>query len=578
MKNFAGYRESGAAAAADGVGKPMSEPVKREPGKQKPPRRKIRGLWFLLAAVCYLAPLGAGVLVEPDEARYGEIAREMIESGDWLTPRLNYVKYFEKPPLYYWATGLSLAVFGVNEYAVRLPAALSALLGLGFLGWLGGKLFGRRAGALVLAVTASSLGYLALGQLAIIDMTLTVLLTAGMGFFLLAVRGPGEGRGWALCGWTALGLAVLAKGLIGIMLPAGGLAAYVLLRRDWRAVRRVVSLPGIGLFLLVAAPWFAAVSAVNPEFPRYFFIHEHLERFLGMDDKKAFHAEPFWYFFPVLAGFLLPWTVFLPRILRNIPGRVPEEKRDLLFLMCWGGVIFIFFSLSSSKLPSYILPCLPPLGLLMGRELDRALSRSPERGWRSEFLAAAGMMLFAGLALAGYPILVAAPRLAPGACFWAASGLILAAAAILAVFPLSPRAGIWTLAAAFLIAGSAGTAVLRVSVGKDRSTAFLARHALKLRRNDQPFYSFDFYAQGFPFYARERLVLGDTYGELEFGSAQGDQSAWFLDRDDFSRVLRGDEQVFVVTRDRYLADLNSLAPGLLRLAGKSGNYRLVTNR
>ncbi len=578
MKNSAGYRESGTRPESRGSQTKMSATTEIKPGRGRFPGEKSPLIWLLLAAVCYLAPLGAGVLVEPDEARYGEIAREMLESGDWLTPRLNYVKYFEKPPLYYWATGLSLAVFGVNEYAVRLPAALSALLGLAFLGWLGGKLFGRRAGVLSLAVTASSLGYLALGQLAIIDMTLTTLLTAGMGFFFLAVRGPGEGRGWVLCGWAALGLAVLAKGLIGIMLPVGGLAAYVLLRRDWRAVRRVASLPGIGLFLLVSAPWFVAVSAVNPEFPRYFFIHEHLERFLGMDDKKAFHAEPFWYFFPVLAGFLLPWTVFLPRILRNIPGRVPEEKRDLLFLVCWGGVIFIFFSLSSSKLPSYILPCLPPLGLLMGRALDRALARSPEGGWRSEFLAAAGMMLVAGLALTGYPLLVAAPRLAPGACFWAGAVLVLAGGAILAVFPVSPRAGLWTLAAAFLIAGSAGTAVLRVSVGRDRSTAFLARHALKLRRNGMPFYSFDFYAQGFPFYARQRLVLADTYGELEFGSAQGDQSEWFLDREDFSRVLLGDEQVFVVTRDRYLADLNSLASGRLRLAGRSGNYRLVTNR
>lgn len=556
----------------------MNEPLRKEPGEQGLFRKNIRGGWLLLAAACYLSPLGAGALVEPDEARYGEIGREMLESGDWITPRLNYVKYFEKPPLYYWATALSLAAFGVNEYAVRLPAALSALAGLAFLCWLGGRLFGRRAGILALTVTASSIGYLALGQLAIIDMTMTTLLSAGMGFFLLALRDPRGGKSWAISGWAALGLAVLTKGLIGIILPAGTLAAYVLIRRDWPVVRRVITAPGILVFVLICAPWFVAVSAVNPEFPRYFFIYEHVERFLGMDGKKAFHAESFWYFIPVLTGFFLPWTVFIPRILRGLPERRSHRNGDLLYLACWVGVIFVFFSLSSSKLPSYILPCLPPLGLILGRFLDQALESPRCGGFRAEFLTAAGITLVAGLALIGYPILASAPGLGSGAYYWVGAGLVLAGGAILAFSPFSPRAGVWTLAAAFLIAGSAGTALLRTAVGRDRSTGLLARSALKLRQNHSPFYSFEFYAQGFPFYARERLILVHDYEELEFGSGQGDQSEWFLSQEDFHRVLLGAEQVFIVTRDRYLANLNRLAPGRLRLAGKSGHYRLVTNR
>nr|HPJ71952.1 glycosyltransferase family 39 protein [bacterium] len=156
--------------------------------------RSAAAFFLVFFPAVYLVSLGSGALIEPDEARYGEIPREMIESGDFLTPRLNYVKYFEKPPLYYWLTGASLALLGRNEYAVRLPTAVMALAGIALTGLLARRFFGPRAGLLAAVVLGSAGGYLAMGQLAVIDMTLTFFLSTGTALLMLAALG--EERGW----------------------------------------------------------------------------------------------------------------------------------------------------------------------------------------------------------------------------------------------------------------------------------------------------------------------------------------------------------------------------------------------
>src|ERR1051326_99686 len=219
----------------------------------------------------------------------------MVVSGDYVTPRLNGFKYFEKPPLQYWATAAAFEAFGFHDAAARLWAALTGFAGIVMVFLAGNRLFGRPAGFIAAAVLAGSPLYVLLGQYNTLDM--------GVRFFLGAAIAA-LCSGFVLTFWAACALAVLSKGLIGIVLPLGAVALYVLVKRDLGLLRHLQIVKGGLVFLLIAAPWFLLVSTANDEFARFFFIHEHFERFTSEVHQR--HGAP-WYFLPILAGGLAPW-------------------------------------------------------------------------------------------------------------------------------------------------------------------------------------------------------------------------------------------------------------------------------
>ncbi|HEU4352658.1 MAG TPA: glycosyltransferase family 39 protein [Burkholderiales bacterium] len=338
-------------------------------------KRTSSVLWAALALV-WLAALAVRPLYKPDEARYGEIPREMVASGDWLTPRLNGFKYFEKPPLQYWMTALAFKVFGVNDWSARLWAGLAALAGVGVVFGAADRLFSPPAGAYAAAIVASCPLYLLLGQVNTLDMGVTLFLSAAAFAFALAQR-PGATVGerlhWMLAFWAACAAAVLTKGLIGIVLPLGTIALYTIGRRDWGLLRRLELARGGLLFLVLAAPWFVAVSLANPEFAYFFFVQEHWLRFTT---HIHHHQRPPWFFLPVLALGVWPWLLAL--VAGWAAALRPPATREFspaFFLGLWIVVVFGFFSASGSKLPPYILPLVPALAVLGGA----FLSEKPRR-------------------------------------------------------------------------------------------------------------------------------------------------------------------------------------------------------
>jgi 4-amino-4-deoxy-L-arabinose transferase-like glycosyltransferase len=320
-------------------------------------------------ALVWLGLLAVRPLYKPDEARYGEIPREMVASGDWLTPRLNGFKYFEKPPLQYWATALAFKLFGVSDWSARLWTGLAALAGVLMALGTANRLFFRPAGAYAAAILASCPIYALLGQFNTLDMSVSLFLSAAVFAFALAQRSGAPHRRWMLVFWAACAAAMLTKGLIGVVLPSGAIALYVLVRRDWGLLGRLELARGGLLFLAIAAPWFVAVSLANAEFPQFFFVQEHYLRFTT---HMHHHNEPVWFYIPVLALGLWPWLLALVAgwlaALRPGTGR---EFSPLLFLGLWVLVVFAFFSVSGSKLPPYILPLVPPLAVLAGAFLAR---------------------------------------------------------------------------------------------------------------------------------------------------------------------------------------------------------------
>ncbi|NLX84265.1 MAG: phospholipid carrier-dependent glycosyltransferase, partial [Synergistaceae bacterium] len=358
----------------------------------------VFGIAFLIIML-YFVPLGRHGLLEPDEGRYSEIPREMIESGDFVTPHLNYVKYFEKPVLLYWMNAGSFMAFGENEFAARFPTALCAVAGAFITALLGAFIFGKRVGVIAGIVTSLSLLYFAIGTITLTDMPLSFFITAALSAFY--VGHIKNDRRWYLIFYASVAFGLLAKGLIAIVLPGGIIFWYIVFTRKWRLVIDALYLPGILIFFLISVPWFYMVSRENPDFLYFFFVQEH---FLRYATKMHNRYEPIWFFAPMIPLGLMPWTGFFfslfskESVLRTPAGK--EMKDANIYLMSWFTVIFIFFSISSSKLIPYIVPCFPPLALLIASDINRMVERKKWHGkvlWTSlsiAFLFSAALIIY----------------------------------------------------------------------------------------------------------------------------------------------------------------------------------------
>lgn len=486
-------------------------------------KQRWLSLALLLAfTVLWFANLDYRHLVRPDEGRYAEIAREMALSGDWVTPRLNGIKYFEKPPLQYWATAAAYRLFGEHEWTARLWTGLTGWLGVLLAAFAGRRLFGAQAGLYAAAVLGGTLYWGLAGHFNSLDMGVSFFMMLTLCAFLLAQTATeaGTSRRWMLVAWAAAALAVLSKGLIGVLLPGLVLVTCSLIARDFGPWRRLALVPGLLLFLLIAAPWFVLASVANPEFPRFFFIHEHFERFLT----KVHHRYAPWYdFIPLLLAGILPFLVSLfPTLAQAWKGeRASSGFRPRLFLLTWAVVIFVFFSASSSKLPGYILPVFPALALLVGDYLARV---EPARFFRETLL-----MGLIGLCLIVAALLLYERHAADDPVLYGRYALWLAFAA-----------GVWLLGVmASAIASRGGrrtAAVLALAFGGLTSTQlivtgheslaplnsgydFARRLAPRLSPDDR-LYCVEMYDQTLPFYLKRTCTLVAHEDEMAFGLAQ----------------------------------------------------------
>jgi 4-amino-4-deoxy-L-arabinose transferase-like glycosyltransferase len=488
--------------------------------------RRLQVILLVVFGLVWFSNLEYRKLVNPDEGRYAEIAREMVASGDWTTPRLNDIKYFEKPALQYWATAAAYAVFGEHHWTARLWSALTGFLGVLMVFFTGRRLFSEETGWNSALVLGSSLLYVLIGHVNTLDMGVSFLLSAAVCAFCLAqseMTDARKRRRWMLAAWAALALAVLSKGLIGLVLPGAALALYILLEREWRLVGRLHLLPGLTLFLLITVPWFVAVSLANPEFARFFFIHEHFERFLTKAHGR--YQAPY-YFIPVLLAGMLPWTVTLIDALARAWKRVPERNfQAQRFLLLWAAVVFVFFSASSSKLVSYILPMFPALALLTGARLTQLGARA--LAWQTLPVALAGIVVLALLpGIERY-----ASREVPAELFqhytvWLISAAVLQIAAAAACAWLAWRrqsaAALAVLAFSGLVFGQ-----LVLSGHESLSTAnsayYVAQKITPELKPAMPFYSVNTYDQSLQFYLRRSTTMVVYKDELGFGIEQEPQ-------------------------------------------------------
>jgi 4-amino-4-deoxy-L-arabinose transferase-like glycosyltransferase len=479
-----------------------------------------------VAACTFFVGLGRLPLTEPDEGRNAEVAREMLDSGDWITPHYDTLTYLDKPVVFYWLEGVSFTVFGVSEWAARLPPALMAL-GTSLLVWfLARRMFGGRTALRAGLIWATSPLVIIFARSVIFDMPLTFFVTLATASYWLSEADNFEHAWHDVIFFTAMGVAAITKGPVGFLLPLLSILAYLALRGRPGELKRLRWRLGVPVFLVVTLPWFVAVSLRNPDFPKYAFWQESVLRFATGRAHRS--GGPLYYVPVFLAGFL-PWSFFLLfagwNRLKAWRDLRREDHKLYLFLLAWLAAIFVFFSISRSKLPGYFLPATIPLSLLMARvwaELDApTLNRRPD--WLTAGFAA---LIALGLLVSLSPQLLrfhnvqllatkkipvpVMPLIRPALLF---AGLILAGLGVLGR-NLAARLGAGTLSGVTfaLVALTSPLLMARWLVAlevyaQSSSSRQLARTILQSPQRDLPVYGYYYFRTGLPFYLRRPVGL-----------------------------------------------------------------------
>jgi 4-amino-4-deoxy-L-arabinose transferase-like glycosyltransferase len=480
---------------------------------------RARGLgwlaWLVLAAA-WFATLQVRPWFDPDEGRYAEIPREMVASGDWLTPRLDGLKYFEKPPLQYWATAAAYSVFGLSEWTSRLWT-----VGLAFacmpmvFGWTR-RLYGLKAALAAVVALGVSPYFGIVGHLNLLDAGFTFWLTGSIFAFTLAQSsemGSTDERRWMIIAWLAAALAILSKGIVVGVLAGASLVIYSLVERDVRPWRRLHLAVGLPLFLIVCAPWFIAVSLRNSDFAEFFFIHEHFARFLTTVHNRT---EPPWFFLPPLLLGVLPWGLALiggcARAWRD-PGPTALFK-PLRFLLIFAVFTLVFFSASGSKLAPYIQPMFPPLAAILGAYVGERARFVSDAAMRTAVLVCVvvlGLLIYSAIHNSFIP---------RAAVIWAAAAIT---AVLAAVVTCRVRGDTMLIpAVATAVAGAVAwqcflTAL--AAVPPARSARDLVAAVKPYVHPQTALYSVGQYRETISPYLERTLIVVEFTGELQFGLA-----------------------------------------------------------
>ena len=517
---------------------------------------------ILLLAVIYgliwFGTLNYRHLIPSDEGRYAEIAREMLVTGDWVTPRYNGYKYFEKPPLQAWATAAAFKVFGIGDWQARLWTALTGFLTILAIGFTGARIFNARAGWLAAVVLASSPMWIISGHFNSLDMGLSSFLVAALCSLLLAQTAQSKSscRNWMLACWVFMALATLSKGVIGAAIPAMVFIAYSVSTWDWKIWTRLRLFSGLILFLAITAPWFILVAQRNPEFLEFFFIHEHLQRFTQDAHSRT---GPIYYFVPLLLIGILPWVLQIPGTLTQAWQERRREFSSGWLLVCWFVVIFAFFSVSRSKLPGYIIPIFPALALLIGNRLDRLLGQTNSMAipWKLQTLG------FALLGCIGFFFLSEISKQARPdeiESYAQYTQWVIAALVALIIFSSyaalqSKRHGIQSIVSFacgfFLCAIIAGTG--HETLGRAVSGIDLVNRVKISIPEKVNFYSVRLLDHTVPFYLGRTMIMVESPDELEFGVNQ-EPDLWMPTLDAFITRWKEDQTAYaLMVPEQYIA-------------------------
>jgi 4-amino-4-deoxy-L-arabinose transferase-like glycosyltransferase len=539
----------------------LTAPDPAVPAPGDPSRWRHPILLIVLCAALFLPNLGGIPFLGKDEPKNAEALREMMGRGDWVTTTLREEPWFDKPILYYWAGLLFFHALGPGELAARLPSALfgtgTVLLAWGF----AQRLFGARVGLRTGVVLATSLEFFWFSRTAVVDLPLAFCVTLSLVAFHRALEGPGNPFRWHVLGFAAAGGATLAKGPVGVVLPALVVGAFVALAGRWKDLTRVPWVRGVAAFLAVAGPWYLIVSLRHGElFWNDFIVNRNLDRYLTTAHR---HPGPVTYYLPVLVLGLFPWGALLPfglaRLFRGGRRGLFRARSAEGYLFLWIAMPVLFFSFAGSKLPSYLLPCFPAMAILAVQGWERVLE-SDAPAWQRR--TAVGLLLIQ-FALLGASLYLwcrsEAPTQLPRQIPLAIG--LLGTAAILAVFAARRlRKELFAACAAGMVVSLAAMALFSFANVEARGTLVgISRAAVALSRAGGTVVSYRQFHNGLYFYTENRV-------------------AWVKEREDLDRLLRTRPRVYCLLEPKALEELASDPALEVRVLGSQGKVTLARVR
>jgi 4-amino-4-deoxy-L-arabinose transferase len=532
----------------------------------------------------YILPLGVRPLVIPDEPRYAEIPREMIAAGDWIVPRLNGLRYFEKPVMGYWLNALSLSIFGENAFAVRFPSAMSVGISALILLILARR-FPSASGSrhpetgsqkpasrnqhpetrnqhpassiLPPAIFLTSFEVFGVGAFSVLDSMLSLFLTGAMAAFFLAYMENRPAKRRLLFGVFGgfCGFAFLTKGFLAFAVPAVSIVPFILWERRWKDLPGIL-VPSVIAIFLISLPWCIAVHLKESDFWHYFFWVEHIQRFAS---DKAQHAEPFWFYIPTLIGGGLPWTFLLPAAIWGLKKTRPENPL-IRFSICWFLFPFLFFSASSGKLGTYILPCFPPLAILIAAGLLTYFGENKKKAFTAAalILAALSIMVALLLVISQLTDILGIKAYNPAETWkWILGTIALLIWASLLIFSVRPadfrkKMAIYC-AAPLVLMFSAHFLIPDQTAVRKAPGEFLLRHQDKIQP-DTLIVSHETTLHAVCWtYKRADVYLFMDTGELEYGLNYDDSKHRLLDTEQFTKLVNensGKHKIVLISKAR----------------------------
>lgn len=538
----------------------------------------VVGLLALLSLIPLFANLGGRSFWEPDEGRYAEISREMAESGDWLTPRQNYIKHFDKPPVTYWLIGLSFKLFGENEFAGHLPLVTLAMAGVLVTFSLGKRLFGIRTGFLSAVVLITSLGYPAIARTLSTDIVLTFSVLCCYLFFAQ--------RRYLLF-YLFIALGMMIKGPIIFILTLLPISAFVIYEKGTLNFKELYLLRGAAIIVLLGLPWYIYEIFLNKNLLQDWLFQQSLNRVVHRG------AEPFYFFIPVLLALFSPWVFFLVPAFQNTLSckrqAFSEAPAKVLFLFFWFILPFLFFGCIGKKLVPYILPLLAPLAIITGHTWDKilanpALSRTKTFSLSLYFLAgckviiAIGTIVFLAFGFVHKFDILAAR----GNMILLTSILLTSAATDILFFKLKRPAALFaSIAVSSLLFFLTVIAVLpKIEIMSGKSVKNLAQKIKEDLNPEDKVVNYRCYLRSLPFYLKQRTIVVERQRNTAYEES-GEQWQDYLlkDKEDLYKLLTAKGfRVYCITYTWEFDEIIKEYPAPLYLLSKAGKYVLFSNK
>jgi len=541
--------------------------------------------------IFYALWLGSHALFTPDEGRYSEVAREMIATHDYITPRVNGVAFLDKPILYYWLQASAIHLFGLKEWALRFWPAFTGILGCLATYIAGRSLFNRRTGMLSAIILATCPLYYGAAHYANLDLEVAVLIGNSLLFFITGIQSASHKirRACLITAYVFAGLAALTKGLIGIVFPAMIIGAWIVLLNRWDTVKKMYLGIGLVIFALITVPWYVLVQQANPEFFEFFFVKQQLARFLTTEHFN--NRTSTWFYVPIVLAGIFPWCTFIIQALLQqykIAWRDRQQHAATVFLLIWLTLIFAFFSIPKSKTIGYILPIFPAIALLIGNYFSHCWDQRNLLPGKISFIVVCFIAATACLLLPRLATWNINPLLIP---YLTTNAVIFFTAGVVSLFLLKKKqtAIIFTVltvtGAGFLLNLSASSETLNQKTIKPL--------AIQLKSQLQPedeVVAFYKYFQDLPIYLERRvtivadwnapdIALNDNWlRELWYGMPFQDTKAWLIDDYTFWQRWHSGKRLFVFTNPNYYKKLVGAGKAKIYLIAKYNDAILVSNK